>query len=101
MEQKFGVSMEAMRGKTDFDWLPHDVAHAVTEVDRAVLASGETRKVIEQVPTPDGVLHEWLVMKFRIGAADGPKLLGGVAIDVTEQKRTERALQESERHFRD
>lgn len=101
MEQKFQVPAEAMRGKTDFDWLPKEVAEAVAAVDRAVLESGEPRQLVEQVPTPDGIVHEWLVMKFRINTADGGKLLGGVAIDVGEQKRAERALQQSERQFRD
>ena len=48
-----------------------------------------------------GSSREWLMMKFRIGTTDGCKMLGGVAIDVGEQKRAERALQESERHFRE
>ena len=101
MEEKFQVRREDMIGKTDFDWLPLDVARAITEVDRAVLASGESRESTEIVPTPDGKANEWLVMKFCMTGSDGRQLLGGVALDVTERKHAERALQESEQKFRD
>jgi two-component system sensor histidine kinase/response regulator len=102
MEQKFRVNLDEMFGKTDYDWLPADIADAVTAVDRQVLASGEPRQLVELVPTPDGTVYEWLVMKFCIGATNGGrKMLGGVAIDVSEQRRAERALQDSERYYRE
>ncbi len=101
MEEKFQIRREEMIGKTDFDWLPLEVARAIAEVDRAVMASGEARELTEIVPTPDGKANEWLVMKFRMAGSDGRKLLGGMAMDVTEQKRAERALQQSEQKFRD
>jgi PAS domain S-box-containing protein len=101
MEDKFQISFEEMFGKTDRDWLPPDVADAVMTVDRQVLDSGEAQQLIELVPTPDGQTNEWFVMKFCIGTSNERRMLGGVAIDVSEQKRAERALQESERHFRD
>jgi len=101
MEQKFQVTLEDMFGKTDYDWMPLDAADAITVVDRRVLASGQSEQLIELVTTPDGASYEWFVMKFCIGSADGRKMLGGVAIDVSEQKKAERALLESERHFRD
>ncbi|TCO94861.1 PAS domain S-box-containing protein [Chthoniobacter flavus] len=101
MEHRFQMKLEDIFGKTDFDWLPHDKATRLTAVDREVLASGLPQQLIEEVPTPDGVMHEWLVMKFSMGTSDGAKMLGGVAIDVGEQRRAERALQQSERHFRE
>jgi PAS domain S-box-containing protein len=101
MEQRFQISLDEMFGKTDYDWMPADVADAVTAVDRQVLESGEPQQIIELVPTPDGHTYEWLVMKFCIGASDGRKLLGGVAIDVSEQRHAQRALQDSERYYRE
>ncbi len=101
MEEKFQVRREELIGKTDFDWLPLDVARAVTDADRAVLASGGARELIELVPTPDGKTNEWLVMKFCMTGSDGRRLLGGMGLDVTEQKKADRALQESEQKFRD
>jgi PAS domain S-box-containing protein len=101
MEQRFHFNLDEMYGKSDRDWLPADLADKVSVVDREVLATGQPQQVIELVPTPNGTTGEWLVMKFCIGASDGRKMLGGVAIDVSEQRNAERALQNSERYFRE
>jgi PAS domain-containing protein len=101
MEQRFQMSLEDVFGKTDYEWLPHDKAAQLAAVDQEVMATGEPRQLIEQVLTPDGVVHEWLVVKFAMGTGDGPRMLGGVAIDVGEQRSAERALQASELHFRE
>ena len=101
MEEKFQLRSEAMIGKTDFDWLPLDAALAVTETDRAVLASGQSRQMVEVLPTPDGRASEWLTMKFCMGSSNGRKLLGAVAVEVTDQQISERALHENERKFRE
>lgn len=100
-KDRFNISAEALLGKTDYDWLPADIARAVSENDRQVLSTGKTSRVVEVVPTADGRKIEWLVLKFPIQTASGRKLLGGVGIDITKQKQAERALQESEARFRD
>ena len=97
---RFGINAQDLIGKTDFDWLPHDVAKAVSENDRNVLTSGQMSRLHESVPMADGRLIEWLVLKFPMSTG-ARKLLGGVGIDVTKQKNSERALQESEARFRD
>ncbi len=99
--ERFSVSLEGFVGKSDFDWLPPENARAVSENDRHVLASGKMSRVNEIVPTTDGQKVEWLVLKFPMQTSDGRKLLGGVGIDITKQKRAERALKESEAQFRD
>ena len=101
LAKKFQVQREDMIGKTDYDWLPLDAARAVLELDRAVLASGESREFTEFVPMPNGQTEEWLVMKFCMTGSDGRRLLGGVGLDVTEQKKADRAMQASEQKFRD
>ncbi len=101
LAKKFQVQREDMIGKTDYDWLPLDAARAVLELDRAVLASGESREFNEFVPMPNGQTEEWLVMKFCMTGSDGRRLLGGVGLDVTEQKKADRAMQASEQKFRD
>jgi len=98
---RFSISMEDIVGKTDFDWMPTENAVYVTENDRLVLASGLMSRVNEIVPTADGEKVEWLVLKFPMVTTDGRKLLGGVGIDITKQKRAERSLLESEAQFRD
>ncbi|MCE9608720.1 MAG: PAS domain S-box protein [Chthoniobacter sp.] len=101
IEEKFQIRAEEVIGKTDAEWLPAETARTVAETDRAVLASGQAREVAEAIPMPDGRLSEWLTTKFCMGSQNGRKLLGAMAVDVTEQRQAERAVHESERKFRE
>jgi len=101
MADAFGVKLEEMVGRNDFDWLPLEAARAVVEYDRRVLESNTSAQQIETITTGDGKTREWLMIKFPIPAAGGRKLLGGIGIDVQEQRRTERALKQREATFRD
>jgi PAS domain S-box-containing protein len=98
---RFSLSMEDLMGKTDFEWLPTDIAKISADNDRHVLHSGKMTRVVEVVPTGDGNSIEWLLLKFPMSTTSGGKLLGAVGIDITKQSRAERALQESESRFRD
>jgi len=42
---------------------------------------------VERVPTPDGVLRDWLVFKFPFQDGAGRMLIGGVAVDITDRRR--------------
>ena len=101
MADAFGVKQDEMVGRNDFDWLPLEAARAVTEYDRKVLEANTSDQQIETITTGDGKTREWLMIKFPIPAAGGRKLLGGIGIDVQEQRRTERALKQREATFRD
>lgn len=89
MSETFQVKPEFLLGKTDFDWLPREVAQVIRANDLRVLQTGETSQLIETVPTPDGKEHQWLVFKFPMPGEDGNKWLGGVALDITERQRVE------------
>ena len=43
----------------------------------------------EFAPTPDGKDRHWLSHKFLVRGANGAKHLAGLAIDITERKRSE------------
>jgi PAS domain S-box-containing protein len=101
MAEAFGVKLEEMVGKNDFDWLPLEAARAVIEYDQRVLETDAAAQQIETITTGDGKTHEWLMIKFPIPSPGGRKLLGGIGIDVQEQRRTERALKLREATFRD
>ena len=101
MTKAFGVASEDMIGKNDFDWLPVETARAVMEYERGIIRNNRASKQVEMVTTADGRMHEWLVVKFPIVSPDGRKFLGGIGMDVRDQRRTERALKISESTFRD
>ncbi|OKH25436.1 PAS domain S-box protein [Chroogloeocystis siderophila] len=93
LERAFNVKLADMQGTVDINWLPEETAQQLRENDLAVLATGQTVEFIEYIPTPDGQWRYWLCFKFPINDAAGQQLLGGVAIDITEQKQTEEQLQ--------
>ena len=97
----FGKQREELYGRTDEEVFPAKTAAQFRENDLRALAGGAGVQAIETLEHEDGVLHHSLVSKFAIPGPDGgPALVGGMAIDVTEQKRTQAVLEESEQRFR-
>jgi len=92
-EEIFGVRLADVLGKRDDEWLPPAVARETMAADAEVLATGRTMHIEEEIPTALGPRH-WLTSKFRIPASSGGWLLGGIAVDITKQKETERKLEE-------
>jgi diguanylate cyclase (GGDEF)-like protein/PAS domain S-box-containing protein len=92
LEQLFNVKMTDLLGKTDFDWLPEETARQVSENDRNVLANWQGVQLLEEVPTPNQEKHYWLVSKFPFQDPAGRQYVGGVALDITDQKRLEQLL---------
>jgi PAS domain S-box-containing protein len=87
--------------QTSADWLPPAVARENRAHDELVLTSGLAHQFIETVPGPDGDDVHTLVFKFPFQGTAGQRLLGGVALDITEQKRAEEALRGTERRYRE
>ena len=97
----FGVPLADLCGRTDRDVAPARAAEQFQENDRRVLADGAGLQVLETLATPDGTEVTFLSGKFPIPGPDGrPALVGGIAIDVTEHQRAERALREREEQLR-
>jgi PAS domain S-box-containing protein len=100
-EKAFGASRHDLYGKTDDEVFPPETAAAFKENDQRALASDGGIQVTESLRHDDGVVHYSLVSKFPIPDADGnAALVGGMAIDVTEQRRVQANLEESELRFR-
>ncbi|MEO7299304.1 MAG: PAS domain S-box protein [Verrucomicrobiota bacterium] len=95
----FQKTSEQLIGKNDFDFWTEAVARELRAHDQHVISSAKNLETRETVPGPDGQLHHWLVHKFPFEDAAGRKFVGGMAVDVTEQKRAEEALHNSELRF--
>lgn len=63
--------------------------------DASVFESGEPSRTIEEVTTAGGQIRQMLCFRFLFDDAAGRRLLGGVSVDITEQKAAERALSEA------
>jgi PAS domain S-box-containing protein len=96
----FGIRPEDAIGRSPFDLYPHSFAQALYDNIRAVAETGGTLETIEDGPRPDGTVGHFLVFKFPVRDASGRLLVGGVAADITDMKRAEEALRESEERFR-
>jgi len=92
-ERSFGVAIEDLFGKTDDEVFSPESAMQFKEHDRLALDSGTGRQFLESLVEKDGRLHYSIVSKFPISDASGePALIGGIAIDVTDQKLAEEEL---------
>jgi len=87
-EAMFGVTRESLLGKTNFDWLPDEVARQIQRLDHQVLSSGRTAECRERLPTPTGE-REILAFKFTVSDVSGQRMMGCVALDDSERARAQ------------
>jgi PAS domain S-box-containing protein len=81
-------------GKTDADLWSPAIAVKLRVLDRMVLETDTPDSLIEILPVPGGGTCSLLTHKFPLHIPGGETLIGGVSIDITEQKAAEaRALQ--------
>jgi len=72
-----------------------EVAARLRAGDASVFESGESSRMIEEVANADGQVRQMLSFRFLFRDAAGRRLLGGVSVDITEQKAAEKALCEA------
>jgi hemerythrin-like metal-binding protein/PAS domain S-box-containing protein len=66
----------------------------LSAAERRVLETGEVYESEIHVQRPGGIIYDRILVKFPVKSEDGPITgIGTVAIDITERKRAEEALQ--------
>lgn len=92
--QSLGQPLEAIIGKTDFDFYPEALAQKYQRDDREVIRTGKSFETVEENVTPSGEKLYVQVVKTPIRDANG-QILGTQCIfwDTTERKRFEEELQ--------
>ncbi|MBI5928304.1 MAG: PAS domain S-box protein [Chloroflexi bacterium] len=98
----YNTTVEDLIGKTDADFNPStQEINNFLEADRQVITSGERLYFEEPITNFEGETHWLQTTKVPIISPDGKsKYVLGVATDITERKRSEAALKESEDKYR-
>jgi len=98
----FGLSREEVIGKNDFELMIDKVeAKKNVEDDQEIFKTGKMKHLTKLMARRDGKKYWFHAIKVPLFDDDG-KIIGivGVARDITEQKRVEEKLKESEEKYR-
>jgi PAS domain S-box-containing protein/putative nucleotidyltransferase with HDIG domain len=87
-------------GKTDSELWPLEVAQQLQAMDRSVFTDGKSMEIMAAFPDRGGNSRDYLIYEFPVPDHQGKRMLGGVAVDITQRKATEMALGLSEARYR-
>ncbi|MES1166457.1 MAG: PAS domain S-box protein, partial [Pseudomonadota bacterium] len=102
MAKRLGLPPGEVKGKTDADIFSAEHARQALADEQRIISTGEPLVDIEEKETwPDGSVTWALTTKLPIRDANG-KIVGtfGVSRDITERKKDEETIRNSERRFR-
>jgi PAS domain S-box-containing protein len=97
-----GRPIEWFEGRSVADVYPEEYLRTIGERDRAVAETGETQRFYEtDYRGRDGQLSSWIGIRAPIRDGEGNiRYIASVGLDITDRRRSELALEQSERRFR-
>lgn len=86
-ERLFSITNDWIRGKTDYDIFPQEIADTLRLNDQEVFNQGTDVTLEEEVPFLDGI-HTYVAVKFPLFDSAGvPYAICGISTDITERAR--------------
>ena len=96
-EEHFQVERRTVLGKTDHQLFASEFADIFRGNDQQAIAAGQPLESEEPVPQGDGIRF-YLSIKCPLAGADGrPYAVCGISADITERKRVEQQLRQSQK----
>jgi PAS domain S-box-containing protein len=89
----FQLPTQELIGKTVFDIYAPQFAQQFIDNIQTVAHTNQVLEAVESAPSVDGTVRDILVYKFPISSQLDRCLVGGIAIDITERKQVEQAMQ--------
>jgi two-component system cell cycle sensor histidine kinase/response regulator CckA len=100
-EKFYGFQRDQIAGKTVYAVAPKERAELQTQIDGELFNHPGAREYDARVQSADDAFHDVIFHKATFEGPDGaPAGLVGAMLDITERKRIERALEESEAKIR-
>ena len=100
-EEWFAPPGRGAVGLTVHDLHEKRYARTYAAQDREVIDSGKVHSYERELPSPDGTNLTHLIIKFPVFDSGGELAgIGGLTYDITDRKRAEEALRQSEELFR-
>lgn len=87
---------EADIGKSIYEIFPKHICDGFIENNWKVWNTGQAHQLFEEGIGPDGVSQIYQIFKFPLEAENGVRLLGGVALDITQKSLLEQKLIEEQ-----
>jgi PAS domain S-box-containing protein len=84
----FPPGQKVQLGMLDRELFAPEVFNGLRANDARVLEADRPMQLVEHIPQPGGT-RQYLVCKFPMHMENGTRLLGGIAVDITERRRVE------------